>query len=94
MRVTAEALKNATIRPIAFIEGEDFYRQVYRCDQFPELTKIVEGPRKQWSQVARATRWLVGSKPVAWGDWDGIAAEINRQRKAAADAHGAGLQRE
>lgn len=82
-KVTAEMVRECHMGGIAFIDGAAFYR----CSEFPELLRVVEGPRGR-SKVQKTDIFKVGNEEVPRPQansgrtiYDAIADAINAHRE-------------
>lgn len=82
-RATAAILSTAGFVGTAFLDGRNFYRQVYQCVRYPELVRINEGPRRG-AKHPRSLRFLVAGKEVPFDHKTGLqnlADAINAHRE-------------
>ncbi|HEV2673273.1 MAG TPA: hypothetical protein VGV37_01945 [Aliidongia sp.] len=80
--VTAADIKAARMKWCGHIDYADRHETNYECDQFPELWKLVVGPRGSRSKVVASSKLYVGKVEVA-SNHQAIADAINAHRAAA-----------
>jgi hypothetical protein len=79
MKVTADDVRAVRLQCVAFLDGQGFARRLYRCVEFPELTRAVEIPRGRSSTVPKTDTFRVGETAVPF-DHQIIADAINALR--------------
>lgn len=79
MTVTADAVRAVRLQCVTFLDGQGFSRRLYRCIEFPELTRTVQVPRGRHSTVPKTDVFRVGETEVPF-DHQIIADAINALR--------------
>lgn len=82
--VTAETVRAATWNLFLAVDKMNGYRNSYRCLEIPELTRVMEGPKRgmgrpSGGRAQRTDTYQVDGKPVH-GDAQAIADAINAFR--------------
>ena len=82
MTVTVDQIRKSKFSLVVALDG-DFYRNVYRCDDFPRLVMVRTGPSRR-RPGAHERRWIVDG--VDCPTLEAVAAALNQPpRKGAAE---------
>lgn len=85
--VTPENLGKCRMRGTMFLDGEDFYTNVFECVEHPSLTKTASGPAGRAKRVPgnkHTVTWRVGGQEVPF-DKAVIADALNALYESGAE---------
>lgn len=81
-KVTADMVGNSRMSLISAVDSQGAYRNIFRCDEYPELTKVMYGPKRRHPMKQEKPRmsFAVKGVPIEGTDFQAIADAINAYR--------------